>query len=240
MKPLVKLFNSFSQEHAIWDVFSDFLDLGACSISCTCDFATKDAREARYAETIRKYSPDDQRLFGDILGAIAVELENPRDVLGDVFNELGLYNTGAGQFFTPFQISRMMSDMIIDERLDDAIREKGRVSVYEPACGAGGMIVAFSEAMRSRGYNPQRKMFAVCGDIDLRAVQMTYIQLSLLGISAIVEHKNALTMHTISPPWRTPAYLMGPAMWMVAEEIEKTPKAEAPLGQLSLFEEVSA
>ena len=46
-------------------------------------------------------------------------------------------------------------------------------------------------------------------------------------------------MERISAPWKTPAYLMGPALWMLLEE-QNAPEVEKPLGQLTLFEEVSA
>ena len=231
MKSLVKTFNSFAYEHDLWTLFSDWLDLAACSISCRVDFATREIREARYMETISRYKPEDQKLFGQILGQVAIELERPRDVLGDLFGELGLNSTAKGQFFTPYHLSRMMADIVVEDQ------EKYRLS--EPACGSGGMVIAFAETLRAKGKNPQRCLYAYCQDIDLRAVQMAYIQLSLLGISAVVDHMDTLRMERISPPWRTPAYLMGPALWMLLEE-QNAPEVEKPLGQLTLFEEESA
>lgn len=233
MKALVKLFNSFSPEHSVYNVFSDFLDLAACSISCRVDLTTRDEREERYMSVIGKYKPRDQALFPEVFAAIADELENPRDVLGELFSELELYSTAAGQFFTPYHLSVLMARALINDSIEETIRKRGRVSVLEPACGAGGMVIALTQAMREKGYNPQRQMFASCGDIDLRAVQMTYIQLSLLGISAVIEHKNALTLKTFSPVWRTPAYMLGPVLFLALAE--QRAEAEAEEGQLRLF-----
>ena len=228
MKSLVKTFNSFAYEHDLWTLFSDWLGLAACSISCQVDFATKDEREARYMETISRYKPEDQKLFGQILGQVAIELEKPRDVLGDLFGELELHSKAKGQFFTPYHLSRMMADIVVEDQ--------ERYRLCEPACGSGGMVIAFSEALRSKGKNPQRVLHAYCQDIDLRAVQMCYIQLSLLGISAVVDHMDTLRMERISLPWKTPAYMMGPALWMLLDEQNAPEKT----GQLSLFEEVDS
>jgi hypothetical protein len=50
---------------------------------------------------------------------------------------------------------------------------------------------------------------------------------------------DTLRMERISAPWKTPAYMMGPALWMMLDE-QNAPEVEKPLGQLTLFEEVSA
>lgn len=228
MKSLVKTFNSFAYQHDLWTLFSDWLDLAACSISCRVDFATRETREARYMETISRYKPEDQHLFAEIFGQVAIELEKPRDVLGDLFGELELHSKAKGQFFTPYHLSRMMADMLAEDQ--------ERYRLCEPACGSGWMVIAFAEALRAKGKNPQRCLYAYCQDIDLRAVQMAYIQLSLLGISAVVDHMDTLRMERISAPWKAPAYMMGPALWMLLDEQNAPEKT----GQLSLFEEVSA
>mgnify|MGYP002681990488 CR=1 FL=1 len=141
MKSLVKTFNSFAYEHDLWEIFSDWLDLAACSISCQVDFATREEREARYMETISRYKPEDQKLFGQILGQVAIELERPRDVLGDLFGELELNSAAKGQFFTPYHLSRMMADILVEDQ--------ERYRLCEPACGSGGMVIAFAEALRA-------------------------------------------------------------------------------------------
>ena len=43
--------------------------------------------------------------------------------------------------------------------------------------------------------------------IDIRCVHMTYLQLSLAGVPAIVKHTNSLTRETWDI-WKTPAFIM--------------------------------
>lgn len=46
----------------------------------------------------------------------------------------------------------------------------------------------------NQGYNPQTQMIAVCTDIDEVAARVRYVQLTLLGIPAIVNIGNSLTL----------------------------------------------
>lgn len=72
----------------------------------------------------------------------------------------------------------------------------------------GATIIALVRTMLKRGYNPQKQLFVICGDLDIKAVQMTYIQLSLLGIPAVVKNQDALTLETKSI-WYTPTCPLG-------------------------------
>lgn len=72
------------------------------------------------------------------------------DVLGDIFGALEVGNSAAGQFFTPFYISELMAQII---GFEDALEKKGFVSVNEPTCGAGGMIIALAKTMYEQKFN---------------------------------------------------------------------------------------
>ena len=62
--------------------------------------------------------------------------------------------------------------------------------------------------MRQCGFNYQTQMHATGVDVDLTAVHMTYLQLSLLNVPAIIVHGNTLAMKEYSR-WYTPAHLLG-------------------------------
>jgi hypothetical protein len=91
---------------------------------------------------------------------------------------------------------------------ETAIEEHGYISVCEPCCGAGAMLLGFAGAMIERGYSTNRHMLVTAADIDLVCVHMCYIQLSLYGIPAIVIHGNSLTNQVWSQ-WQTPLYIVG-------------------------------
>ena len=68
----------------------------------------------------------------------------------------------------------------------------GYCEIYEPSCGAGGMIIALASVLQRRGINYQRCMRVVAQDLDWRSVYMCYLQLSLLGIRATVVQGDTL------------------------------------------------
>jgi hypothetical protein len=70
------------------------------------------------------------------------------------------------------------------------------------------MVIATAEALCDEGINYQQAMHATCIDIDATAVHMAYIQLSLLHISAIVIHGNALSLEQWGY-WLTLAHVLG-------------------------------
>jgi hypothetical protein len=55
------------------------------------------------------------------------------------------------------------------------------------------MIIGKAKALRDQGKPYQQMMQVTAGDIDSRAVHMCYLQLSLLGIKAIVMRVDGLS-----------------------------------------------
>lgn len=85
-----------------------------------------------------------------------------------------------------------------------------RVTLNEPSCGSGGMVIATARAMLEKGIDYQKKLKVIAQDLDWKAVYMCYVQLSLYGIDAEVIQGNTLT-----DPYKT-AY--------PCERVFKTPK----------------
>lgn len=104
--------------------------------------------------------------------------------------ELGLSDKKRkGQCYTPSGISQLCGQLANDEaNIARQITKQGYYRYYEPCIGAGALTIGFSERFKQLGYNPQHQLLVIGQDIDLKAVQMSYVQLSLLGIPAIIEH----------------------------------------------------
>lgn len=191
------------------DVFRDFCAMSAAAISNAVDPSRREEREADYMRIVGKYSPEEAALFPEMLGRVVGELESGhQDVLGKAFMELEIGNKHAGQFFTPYSLCKAMAAMQVDESLAAAVRENGFVTLGEPAVGAGGLVIAFAEAMLAAGMNPQRQLHVTAQDVDAGAAHMAYVQLSLLGIPAVVVVGDTLRMETRSV-WLTPAHVLG-------------------------------
>jgi len=124
------------------------------------------------------------------------------------FQELELTNKWTGQFFTPYDLCRFMAKMQISDDMRQVIAERGFIRANEPACGAGAMIIALCTEMKAAGINYQKALHFIAQDIDIRAVHMTYLQLSLLHCPAVIVHGNTPTLEERSR-WYTPAHILG-------------------------------
>jgi type I restriction enzyme M protein len=85
----------------------------------------------------------------------------PNHTMGLIFEELirrfsEQSNETAGEHFTPREVIRLMVDLLFAED-DDALRKPGVVrSLYDPACGTGGMLSVAEEYLRE--LNAQAKL----------------------------------------------------------------------------------
>lgn len=189
---------------------SDLFECGAIAISNAFDLAQKDKREERYLQIIRSYKPDQQKKLAEIFAKVyallaSVVYDNGKfnDNLGEIFMRCNLGNKNAGHY----HISEFMARVTIDETLvKEKIADDGILAINDPCCGGGGMIMAALEVLHDLGVNYARNCFIEANDVDLRCVHMTYLQLALAGVPAIVRHQNTLTRECWSV-WYTPAYL---------------------------------
>lgn len=129
IKAIVKLMEACRYRHDLYTVFSDCMSCMALAISNAVDFAQSEAREARYLEIVRRYDRDVIDAFPKVLAEVTMALEaGPGDVLGAVFGALELHNTARGQFFTPFEVCRMMARMQIGDGAEAARSSSAKAS----------------------------------------------------------------------------------------------------------------
>jgi len=215
-KLIIDALRGLARRHSMYHVYTDFLTLAACALSNAVDKQRFAEREEMYMTTIRKYERDEGAAFPRVLGALVNGFEPVpgsvefRDVLGSVFMELELGNEWAGQFFTPYCVALMMAQMNLGDQASimEAMKPRGFIRACEPAVGGGAMIIALAEAMWLSDINYQQHLHVTAIDVDLRAVHMAYIQLSLLHVPAVIVHGNALSLEEWSC-WYTPAHVLG-------------------------------
>lgn len=256
-KNLVKLIQAAARRRHVWEVFGDFVELAALAIANGIPAARQEAREQRYLAVVGRYEPTEAVLFPQMLAELVCGLEaQPGDMLGEVFGELELGNAARGQFFTPYHLCQLMADLTVDEDMLDIVRRRGFITANEPAVGAGAMVIALAKAMQAKGFNFQDCLHVTAVDVDPRAVHMAYVQLSLLGIPAVVILGNTLTLeereHFYTPAhflgfWANRlrrGYSLGTPAAQEADSAGPAPVTEAvparadlvlPIGQLDLF-----
>jgi hypothetical protein len=252
-KELLKLFGSLAHRHSAWQLFADFVEAAAISLSNAVDWPQRDQREDRYMQINKRYKPYELAAFPKMLGELTLALEQePFDVLGRTFHDLELHNKWSGQFFSPYPLCRMMAKMILSDEDDIRARitARGFVTAQEPACGSGAMVIALAHEMKDAGINYQRHLHVTAADVDLKCVHMAYLQFSLLHIPAVIIHGNSLSPEVFGR-WYTPAHIMDGWAWKLrrepegAQEIQNVPETpkperprtegERPPSQLTLF-----
>lgn len=205
-KALIDAIKKLSETQGLDTVFTTFLELTAVCLRATSDPEHREADQKRYQELIQNMTPETIAAYAHmellLYSAISENKEEPCDVLGAIYNALNLYNEWKGQFFTPDYICRFMGQIVnpVDE---DITEENGYVSINEPACGSGAMIIGAVWAMQRKQFDYQNKSLFVAQDIDIRCVWMTYIQAFMYRIPAVVIHGNTLTLEEWSE-WITP------------------------------------
>ncbi len=211
---LLKAFKLLGNKYGVHAVFEDFLAMYTYAISNSVDAYHYEKREADYMRIVKKYSLEEIEQIVALGCHLTMELESqsgyPQDILGPLFHELNLHNEYAGQFFSPQNICDAMAQIAIGA--DKLNNGKAYITVMEPACGSGAMVLAAAKALQAQGRNYQQEMIAVCIDIDFKCVCMTYIQLALHGIPAVIIHGNTLTTEEHSR-WYTPMYFIGGWYW---------------------------
>lgn len=187
-KEFIRIFDQACRRHNRWTVWADFVVMAAISISNTVDKSNAKGREETYMSLASKYDKQELecicRMFAEVVGGID---ENPdQDFLGEMFMALDLGNDHNGQFFTPYNVCKMMAKMTYGKDLEEKMERRGWVSVNDPACGAGALLVAFANECKLQNVNYQTSVLFVAQDIDYIVGCMCYIQLSLLGCPGYV------------------------------------------------------
>ncbi len=182
-KQIITCIQNMAGRYSVYEIFADWVKAMALAFANQVLFSEK--RENEYAEITKKYSESEQSRFCEMT-AWLVEWADEEfyDMLGYIYMHLELGSKAAGQFFTPYHLCRLMAQM---PEIKDGI-----ITVNEPTCGAGGNIIAMAEAMKDKGINYQKLMRVECQDIDVKAVYMTYVQLTLYGIPAKVYQTDTL------------------------------------------------
>ena len=75
---------------------------------------------------------------------------------------------------------------------EDIVSTEEVITLNEPACGSSGIIIAYAKALKDKDIDFQKMLEVKATDIDFVCVYMSYIQLSLLGIRAVVVRQDSL------------------------------------------------
>ncbi len=193
-KEFLQVFRQLCTARSPWEVWADLMSMIACSISNAVDRTPEhfERREKEYMSCLERMGSNE--LLSQLFGIIVTALENEpeQDFLGKMYMNLELGNHWKGQFFTPYNVCKMMSEITCGDA-DRRIEEQGYISINDPACGAGATLIAAVNSLKNGKHNFQNHVLFVGQDIDRIVGMMCYIQLSLLGCAGYISIGNSLT-----------------------------------------------
>ena len=231
-KEFCNLIDRYAYRYSRWQIWNDFLYLTAVALANVFPVPEREEREKQYLLVIGRYTEEEQKIFPEMLTIVTLALdENPeQDFLGSLYHRLELQQEQKGQFFTPYDISRFMAEIQFAGGSEkEELERNGYISVNDPACGAGAMLIAFANAAKRNGLNYQKQVLFVAQDIDHTAAMMCYIQLSLLGCPAVVIIGDTLVkpmFHPDNEVWYTPFYHLN--RWRFSQHSGPEETAEVP------------
>lgn len=208
-KVIANLMDANARRYHRWEVFRDFCELSAISLSNMVDAVHREDREARYLKIVGRYAGAELERFAEMLGHLHESLHEAfHDALGSLFMAMELGDAWKGQFFTPYPVSRMMAEMSLAD-VGPLIERQGFITVSDPAVGGGAMMIAAAHTLHDAGFAYQDVLHVTAQDIDITACHMAYVQLALLDVPALVIHGNSLDPSDIRDWWVTPSHVTG-------------------------------
>lgn len=198
-KEFIKVFNTLGGRYGRWEIWADFVTMSAISIANTVDKVHSPEREKTYLHIAKKYKPGELQAFVEMLGLVITGMEsNPdMDFLGELYMACELGNDNSGQFFTPYSVCQAMAAMSFSDVVNE-VETRGWISVNDPACGAGALLVAFANQCKRKNVNYQTSVLFIAQDIDFTVGMMCYLQMSLLGCPGYVVIGDTLSHPAIS------------------------------------------
>lgn len=186
-----------------WDAFvstfAAFFATGCGNEQCEWLAERADGALKRITVAAQKDVPS---LYDPIIQAFQ---DNPwQDLLGDVYMRLGIGNKKTGQFFTPYHLAEAMARLNLDRQMvEDAVRDRGYVTVNEPAAGGGANVIGCAHVLHDWGINYQTQTWFVCQELSELTALTCYVQMSILGMAGIVQVGDTLKMdfrHSLYTP----------------------------------------
>lgn len=175
-----------SHRRSTREVFDAFVRMAACALAMQ-------TREAEYLEEAKRWEKEELTLFAEALAALVSEMETRpfEDLIGGYYMEFALSSKGQqwnGEFHTPKPICDLMARMVIDV---NSLPTEGPITICEPACGAGAMILAVGDACPPE---VRRRLRVTAIDVNRTACNMTFVNTTLWGIPTRVIHGNTLSL----------------------------------------------
>jgi type I restriction-modification system DNA methylase subunit len=209
-----KILERLAHGHDTRRVFDAFTRFAACALAAQ-------TREAEYLEEVKRWQKADLDLFGQALGALVLEMESKpfEDILGAYYMEFALSTKGQqwhGEFHTPKPICDLLAVLTLGDL--ESLPAEGPITICEPACGAGAMILSVGQAFSP---DVRRRLRVTAIDINRTACDMAFVNTTLWGIPTRVIHGNTISQEY----WATWSNIHYLAPWLPLAIRNQAPEA---------------
>ena len=155
-KELVSEIRSLAQSQGLNTVSTTFLEITANSLAAQTDPENAEKRERRYQEMASTMTPELLSSYARMLALLFLTVreyrDDPCDILGGIYHELNLNNEWNGQYFTPDDVCRLMAQITLPS--DELSANDGPITINEPTCGSGTMVMDNPHMENPHGENP--------------------------------------------------------------------------------------
>lgn len=195
-----KVLESLSRRHDTRRVFDAFTRFAACPLAAQ-------TREAEYLQEVKRWNKEELVLFAEAFAALVMEMESKpfEDVIGGFYMDAAISQKGPrwnGEFHTTKHICDLMARLTISNT--ESFPVEGPITICEPACGAGAMILSLAEVCQPE---VRRRLRVTAIDINRTACGMAFINTTLWGVPTRVIHGNSLSMDCWAA-WSNIHYIM--------------------------------
>lgn len=207
-KEFVRLINDIDRSKYRTEIFTDFCEMAYCALAKTaCPFPEhQEALEDQYMGVVGRYrDKDDVRKMPELLALALSEIGNGGcDFLGMVAGEIGALDSKLGQFFTPYEVSRLMAEINLVD-VDQMIEKQGFITVSEPAAGAGGMLMAMADVIENKGHNLETSVWIEAVELSRTTYHMCYLQCAARGLAGKIICGNSLSLEVFTSAYTAAA-----------------------------------
>lgn len=205
-KAFVDLLNFSNGKYSIRDIFRDFVVMFAIAIKNQFIYSQED--EDMYIGIINTYLDKEREVFPKLiceLVKIVSKDDDFKDVLGEIYQQIGANSRINEQFFTPNNVAKLMAEINIDI---EKIKSKDYIIISDPTCGSGVLLINAANYLDLKNINYRNKALFVGQDIDFICVCMTYVQMTLYGMAGYVIQGNSL-LNEKNKIFYTPEFFIG-------------------------------
>ncbi len=194
-KRIIKNIDFFLYKRDKIQVFTDAVEYNALKFAIIVSPKKQEERIMRIKDILDTYADEKDKqhfdsICSDMSDMLSQMIDNYGDHLGEIYMELSGGKKAAGQYFTPYDVSRLMAEMTVGQ--SDLSKDK-ILTFNEPCCGSGGLIIATADALNERGFNYTNNAVFIANDIDRNCALMCYLQTSWAAMPAIVLHQDTIT-----------------------------------------------